>query len=106
MHDFEGEGDALLWNDVLFAGYPWRSDRLSHSWIAAFFGVEVVPLQLTDARFYHLDTALTIVDDVTVALYPKAFTIESLERIARIVPNSFRRATRCACLRAQRAERR
>ena len=29
-HDFEGEGDALLWNDVLFAGYPWRSDITAH----------------------------------------------------------------------------
>lgn len=69
-HDFEGEGDALRWNDVLFAGYPWRSDKPAHAELAQFFGVEVVSLQLTDARFYHLDTALTIVDERTVALYP------------------------------------
>lgn len=86
-HDFEGEGDALLWNDVLFAGYPWRSDKLSHSTLARRFGIEVVSLQLTDARFYHLDTAFTVVSRTTVALYPAAFTAESLDRVRRIVPN-------------------
>lgn len=85
-HDFEGEGDALLWNDVLFAGYPWRSDKLAHATLARYFGLEVVPLQLTDARFYHLDTVFTCVDRQTVALYPKAFTPESLQRVREIVP--------------------
>lgn len=85
-HDFEGEGDALLWNDVLFAGYPWRSDKPAHAELARFFNVEVVSLQLTDARFYHLDTALTIVDEQTVALYPPAFTAASLEAVYQRVP--------------------
>lgn len=85
-HDFEGEGDALLWNDVLFAGYPWRSDKLAHQWFARSLGIEVVSLQLTDARFYHLDTALTVVDKSTVALYAPAFTAESLEKVRRMVP--------------------
>lgn len=86
-HDFEGEGDALLWNDVLFAGYPWRSDRLSHLTLAREMGLEVISLQLTDARFYHLDTALTIVNPTTVALYAPAFTPESVEQVRRIVPH-------------------
>jgi N-dimethylarginine dimethylaminohydrolase len=85
-YDFEGEGDALFWNDILFAGYPWRSDRASHKELADFLGVKVVSLQLIDARFYHLDTALTIVDSKTVALYPKAFTDESLAAVHAIVP--------------------
>lgn len=86
VHDFEGEGDALLWNDVLFAGYPWRSDKPSHRALAEFFGVEVVSLQLSDARFYHLDTAFAVIDARTVALYPAAFTAESLEQVRRHVP--------------------
>jgi N-dimethylarginine dimethylaminohydrolase len=85
-HDFEGEGDALLWNDVLFAGYPWRSDKVAHRALARGFGIEVVSLQLTDARFYHLDTALTVVDKNTVALYAPAFTAESVDQVRRIVP--------------------
>ncbi|MCW5611022.1 MAG: nitrate reductase [Rubrivivax sp.] len=85
-HDFEGEGDALLWRDVLFAGYPWRSDKLAHQAMARRYGLQVVSLQLTDARFYHLDTAFTVVDSDTVALYPAAFTPQSVEQVQRIVP--------------------
>jgi len=86
VHDFEGEGDALLWNDTLFVGYPWRSDKPAHAELARFFDREVIGLQLADARFYHLDTAFAVVDRHTVALYPKAFTPESLERVRLIVP--------------------
>ena len=86
VHDFEGEGDALLGKDVLFAGYPWRSDRPSHRELAAFFDLEVVSLQLSDARFYHLDTAFAVIDSRTVALYPGAFTPESVALVKRHVP--------------------
>ncbi len=86
-YDFEGEGDALFWNDILFAGFPWRTDKPAHAELAEFFGVKVVSLQLSDPRFYHLDTALTIIDDQTVALYPGAFAPESLKLVYDIVPN-------------------
>ena len=87
VHDFEGEGDALIWNDTLFAGYPWRSDKLAHHALARRFGLRVVSLQLVDARFYHLDTAFTVVDSRTVALYAPAFTAESVALVHQIVPN-------------------
>jgi N-dimethylarginine dimethylaminohydrolase len=86
-YDFEGEGDALFWNDILFAGYPWRTDKPAHAELADFFGVQVISLQLADARFYHLDTALTIVSKDTVAVFPGAFTEESLRQIHKLVPN-------------------
>jgi len=86
-YDFEGEGDALVWNDIIFAGYPWRTDKPAHNELADFFGCQVVGLQLADARFYHLDTCLTIVDSQTVAVWPKALTAESLETLRTHVPN-------------------
>lgn len=86
-YDFEGEGDALVWNDIIFAGYPWRSDKAAHKELAEFFGAKVISLQLADARFYHLDTCLTIVDEQTVALWPKAFTEEALKTVHDTVPN-------------------
>jgi N-dimethylarginine dimethylaminohydrolase len=85
-YDFEGEGDALVWNDLIFIGYPWRSDLPSHREIADFFGKKVVSLQLADARFYHLDTCLTIVDDQTVAVWPGAFSKEALAKLHELVP--------------------
>ncbi len=44
-------------------------------------------VQLTTDSFYHLDTALTIVDAETVALYPPLFTEDSLTRIRETVPH-------------------
>lgn len=86
-YNFEAEGDALVWNDILFAGYPWRTDKPSHREVADYLQIKTVSLQLADARFYHLDTALTIVDNQTVAIYPKAFTKEAIRLIHQIVPN-------------------
>ncbi len=86
-YDFEGEGDALVWNNVVFAGYPWRSDVAAHAELAEFFGKKIIDVQLTSGHFYHLDTALTIVDNETVALYPPLFTPESLKKIKETVPH-------------------
>jgi N-dimethylarginine dimethylaminohydrolase len=88
--DFEGEGDALLWNKILFIGYPWRTDLSAHVDVARYLEVEAVSLQLADARFYHLDTAMTIVDDSTVAIYAPAFTPESVRQIQDRVPRVIR----------------
>lgn len=94
VHDFEGEGDALLWNgEVLFAGYPWRSDKPAHRALAEFFDVDVVSLQLTDARFYHLDTAFAVIDSCTVALYPAAFTADALAQVRARVPRVIEAST-------------
>ena len=86
-YDNEGEGDILHWNGKLFAGYPWRTTKEAHAEIAGFLGLEVISLQLADARFYHLDTCLTIISDDTVAFWPKAFTEASVRKLRDTVPN-------------------
>lgn len=85
-YDFEGEGDALVWNDTIFMGYPWRSDSAAVPELKEFLGKKIIPVQLTNASFYHLDTAMTIVDKETVALYPPLFTEETLRTIKQTVP--------------------
>ena len=55
-YNFEGAGDALFCGETLFAGYRFRSDVRSHQWIGDRIGQEVLPLELVDPRFYHLDT--------------------------------------------------
>lgn len=86
-YNFEGEGDALVWNDYILAGYPWRSSQLSQPELGRFFKREIVGLQLTDARFYHLDTCLTPIDPTTLAIYTPAFTDESVAKLRRLVEN-------------------
>lgn len=87
-HDFEGEADGMIWNEeIFFSGYPLRSDKSAHQEIAEILDLKPVSLRLIDPRFYHLDTALTIISHDTVALYHKAFSAESLQSIKQLVPN-------------------
>ncbi|GAA1635447.1 dimethylargininase [Microbacterium flavum] len=60
----EGEGDFLLVGDTILAGTGFRSASDSHREVAEVFGREVVSLRLVDPRFYHLDTAISVLDPV------------------------------------------
>jgi N-dimethylarginine dimethylaminohydrolase len=70
---FEGAGDALFCGETLFAGYRFRSDVRSHQWIGDRLGVEVLPLELVDPRFYHLDTCFCPLAPNLALYYPGAF---------------------------------
>ncbi len=70
---FEGAGDALFCGDTLFAGYRFRSDARGHQWIGERLGVEVLPLELVDPRFYHLDTCFCPLAEGEAIYYPGAF---------------------------------
>nr|WP_314840715.1 dimethylargininase [uncultured Microbacterium sp.] len=60
----EGEGDFLLVGDVILAGTGFRSTGDSHREVGEVFDREVVSLNLVDPRFYHLDTAIAVLDPV------------------------------------------
>jgi len=70
----EGEGDYLLAGSWLLAGCGFRTDRRAHGEAQEFFGRPVIGLTLTDPRYYHLDTALAVLDDDTIMYYPPAFS--------------------------------
>ncbi|WP_390623964.1 dimethylargininase [Fodinicola feengrottensis] len=86
----EGEGDFtyLPGPDLVLAGYGFRTDRRAHTEAAAVLGREVVSLELVDPRFYHLDTALFVLDDETICYYPAAFGAQSQDLLARRFPNA------------------
>ena len=69
----EGAGDALFCGDTLFAGYRTRSDASSHQWVANRFGVRVLPLELVNPRFYHLDTCFCPLALGEAIYFPDAF---------------------------------
>ena len=71
--NFEGAGDALFCGDTLFAGYRFRSDVRSHQWIGERLGVPVLPMELVDPRFYHLDTCFCPLAPDLAIYYPGAF---------------------------------
>ena len=69
----EGEGDILFTGRALIAGYGFRTDLAAHAQLEETFGVPVISVRLVDPRFYHLDTAVCVLDDGAAAYYPEAF---------------------------------
>ncbi|KUI33444.1 dimethylargininase [Mycobacterium sp. GA-2829] len=87
-HTNEGQGDLLVAGRILLAGHGFRTDRRAHDEIAAAVGLPVVSLRLVDPRFYHLDTALAVLDDSTIAFYPPAFDTPSRDRLRALYPDA------------------
>ncbi len=91
-HVNEGEGDFLLVGDVVLAGTGFRSTLASHDELRATFGREVVTLQLTRPEYYHLDTALAVLDSrpgsEQIAYLPSAFDAAALAELERRYPDA------------------
>jgi N-dimethylarginine dimethylaminohydrolase len=83
----EGEGDYLQVGRIVLAGTGFRTDPRSHAEAQAVFGRPVVRLDLVDPRFYHLDTALAVLDE-TVAYYPGAFSPRSRAVLRELFPDA------------------
>lgn len=88
----EGEGDLLLVGDAILAGTGFRTDVASHEELRRVFDREVVTLRLVDPRFYHLDTALAVLDvagaDANIAYLPEAFDEASRGELQRRYPDA------------------
>jgi N-dimethylarginine dimethylaminohydrolase len=87
-HVNEGEGDILLAGGFLLAGTGFRTAHAAHAHLQEVFGRPVITLQLVDPRFYHLDTALCVLDDRTVAYLPDAFSPGSQAVLRRLFPDA------------------
>ena len=84
----EGEGDLLVVGRRVLAGHGFRTDVATHAQVAALTDREVVSLELTDPRFYHLDTAIGVVDDQTIAWFPPALTEAGRAEVERRYPDA------------------
>ncbi|TFB49935.1 dimethylargininase [Cryobacterium tagatosivorans] len=84
----EGEGDFLLVGDVILAGTGFRSASNSHEEIAAIYGRTVITLTLVNPNFYHLDTAIAVLDDTNIAYLPSAFDEASLAILRERYPDA------------------
>ncbi|WP_460356546.1 dimethylargininase [Mycobacterium sp. ZZG] len=87
-HVNEGQGDFLTVGSNLLAGHGFRTDRRAHAEVGAHVGMPVISLELVDPRFYHLDTALAVLDDATVAYYPPAFAPAARAALADLFPDA------------------
>ena len=84
----EAEGDFAVLSQRILAGYGFRTTPAAHRELAALTGREVISLELVDPRFYHLDVALTVLDDTCdhIAYYPPAFSEDSQALLAELLP--------------------
>lgn len=88
QHVNEGEGDYLVAGRRILAGTGFRTDPASHAEAQEFFGRPVIGLRLVDEHFYHLDTALSVLDDDNVMYYPGAFSPGSREVLRELFPDA------------------
>jgi N-dimethylarginine dimethylaminohydrolase len=89
----EGEGDFLLVGDMILAGQGFRSDSGSHRELEKIFGRPVISLNLINPNFYHLDTAIAVLDpeggpDANIAYLPSAFDEASLAILRERYPDA------------------
>jgi N-dimethylarginine dimethylaminohydrolase len=98
---FEGAGDALFCGDSLIAGYRIRSDVRGHQQIGEMLGVHVIPLELVDPYYYHLDTCFCPLEPGVAIYFPEAFDEYGrkalAEAVPRLVPVQADEARRFAC---------
>jgi len=103
----EGMGDGL-WHPgrrLLWGGIGPRSEAAAWAELSQRFDLAVCTLELTDPDFYHLDTALAMIDERTCLYAPEAFTpdgralIETLfERAIAAPEDEARRGFACNAL--------
>ncbi len=83
---FEGAGDALFVGETLVAGYRQRSDARGHQHLGTLLGVRVIPVELVDPYYYHIDTCFCPISPTQAIWYPKAFDDYGRRAIRANVP--------------------
>jgi len=87
---FEGAGDLLGFADGWFGGYRQRSEFRAFPILSEIFEREILPLELVDSRFYHLDTCFCPLSGGDLLYYPAAFDQYAHSAIAERIPTSRR----------------
>jgi N-dimethylarginine dimethylaminohydrolase len=64
-----------------------RSDASGHQAIGRLLGVRVIPVELVDPRYYHLDTCFCPLAPDTAIWYPRAFDDYGRRAIEEHVPH-------------------
>jgi N-dimethylarginine dimethylaminohydrolase len=98
---FEGAGDALFCGETLVAGYRIRSDVQSQQLVGELLKHEVIPLELIDEHYYHLDTCFCPLAPGEAIWYPGALDDYGrralAERIETLIPVAAEEAQSFAC---------
>jgi N-dimethylarginine dimethylaminohydrolase len=83
---FEGAGDAV-WHPgrrLLWGGHGVRSDPAAYGELADRLGAAVVPLELADDRYFHLDLCLLPLSETAALVQPEAFTSAAYNKLKAV----------------------
>lgn len=78
---YEGSGDSNAFNNSLFVGIGFRTNRAAMFYLKKFCRLSIEPLELIHDHFYHLDTCFFILDQRTAFYYPQALSQKSINRL-------------------------
>ena len=84
---FEGAGDCI-WDKkrhLFWMGWGQRTSGMAQRIVADTFDVNVIPLELVNPYFYHLDLALHVLYNGEVMYFPGAFSSDSLHLLEMLV---------------------
>lgn len=76
---FEGEGDLLRAGNQLYMGFGKRTMFEAKIELESILATSIIPLQLTDPYFYHLDTCFAPISESIAIINPSAFTDYALK---------------------------
>jgi N-dimethylarginine dimethylaminohydrolase len=84
---FEGNGDAYFWQGKLLVGVGFRADEFTCQSVSQALDVEVIPVEIVDPKYYHLDVGFLPLNSQTALYYPNAFSKKSREVLKQLIPN-------------------
>jgi ornithine--oxo-acid transaminase len=83
----EGAGDALGFDGTLVGGYRTRSSASSYVELARMVDAPILPVELADERFYHLDIVFCPLDRASALVAFDKLDDESARLIRALVPD-------------------
>ncbi|MFP5361414.1 MAG: ornithine--oxo-acid transaminase [Thermoleophilia bacterium] len=83
----EGAGDAVAFDGTLVGGYGTRSSASSYVELARLTDARILPVELVDERFYHLDIVFCPLDSRSALLAPSKLDAESARLVEQLVPD-------------------
>jgi ornithine--oxo-acid transaminase len=83
----EGAGDGLPFEGTLVGGYRTRSSASSYVDLARLTNARILPVELVDERFYHVDIVFCPLNSRCALLAPTKVDAESVRLIRELVPD-------------------
>jgi N-dimethylarginine dimethylaminohydrolase len=84
---FEGEADVVITGPYILCGYHQKTDLQAYVQISEALGKTLIPLELKDERFYHLNSGFCYLNKDSALLYPHAFEPNSLKFLKNVIKN-------------------